>query len=166
MILGNFGFATFDGDNLKTSRCGTDGYKPPEAFWSPEGDIYSLGTTMYMMTQGALQYDETRSYLELPDEHHSKELGLLVMRCTNKRPETRPLPENIVLDLAEMIVKGGAGREEKVDVKETVIDIKTRRKTKPEKQAQSNSAKSLKGDKKTNKPRRAKAVEMTLKSRT
>ena len=98
-VLGDFGLAT---QREKTDlECGTRGYEPFENYWSPKGDIFSLGVTIYTLTDTWLPYmtpktKEKRTTKQKPELRPSSfplkpkgDLGHLLYSCLELRPSNR-----------------------------------------------------------------------------
>ena len=91
VVLGDFGLARFKHTlSRDPGRIhGTEGYQPPERVWSCKGDVYSLGTTMHVLANGMLPYENGVHYEHIPSPPFSGELRKLVHDCCLPSPQHR-----------------------------------------------------------------------------
>ena len=93
---------------------GTSVYVPPEIMaatcqsFTPSIDVYSYGILMVHITAGkqpnpASGTESAERFPEMTDREHP--LMKLIFQCTNAEPQQRPLADEVVKELTEMVAK-------------------------------------------------------------
>jgi len=126
----------------KTSA-GTLAYMPPEKFSREkliikEGDIFSLGATLFELITGDLPFGDHGGLIlfkgsEIPDlpSNFSSELNQLIRECMALNPSDRPTSEQLV-SIADQFIQTGAWKNTKDQIQKPETSInKSKRETLP-----------------------------------